>query len=91
MQLNWIDITGWLNCVLLTLAVVPQIIKTIKTKITSGISIWVYVLIFLGNIDALIYATLIEQVPLQIKYVFGAVMALFYILVYFEYKGAINE
>lgn len=91
MQLNWIDITGWLNCILLSVAVIPQIIKTIKTKITNGISIWVYVLIFIGNVDALIYATLIQQASLQIKYIFGLLMALFYILVYFKYKGVENE
>lgn len=80
-----IQITGWLNMLLFSIVTWPQIYKTLKTKTTSGVSISVYYILVLANIDALIYALLINQPPLLFKYVFGLVTSLIYIWVYFKY------
>jgi uncharacterized protein with PQ loop repeat len=81
-----INITGWLNMILFSIVVVPQIIKTIKTKKIDGVSIGVYFLLVIANIDAFVYATLIQQIPLQVKYIFGLLTSLLYIFIYFKHK-----
>ena len=59
---------GWTATALFTLCYIPQIIKTTKTKTVEGLSFWLLLLQFIGNIIALWYATLIHQSPLQVKY-----------------------
>lgn len=80
-----IEITGWLNMLLFSVVTWPQIYKTIKTKTVSGVSISVYYILIVANIDALIYALLINQPPLMVKYIFGLATALIYIYVYSKY------
>jgi len=60
---------GWTATFLFTVCYIPQIIKTLKTNSTEGLSFWLLFIQFLANIVALWYATLILQPPLQIKYV----------------------
>lgn len=59
---------GWLATILFTACYVPQIVKTIRTKNLSGVSIWLFVIQFMANIVALAYASMIHQAPLQVKY-----------------------
>lgn len=80
-----IEITGWLNMLLFSIVTWPQIYKTLKTKTTAGVSIPVYYILVIANIDALIYALLINQPPLMVKYIFGLFTALIYIYVYYKY------
>lgn len=81
-----ISITGWLNMLILSLITFPQIWKTVKTKSVAGVSIWVYYLLLVGNIDALIYAVLISQPPLILKYLLGLSTASIYVYLYHKYK-----
>lgn len=79
-------LTGWANMLLFSLVALPQIIKTIRTKKVEGVSISVYWIMLLANIDAGIYAFLINQPPLLVKYIFGFVSALIYLLVFYKHK-----
>ncbi len=81
-----INILGWGNMLLFSIVAIPQIIKTIKTKVVDGISIWMYYLIVIANIDAWFYAFLINQPPLLAKYTFGLVTAFIYIYLYHKYN-----
>ena len=81
-----IQFTGWVNMLLFSLVTFPQIIKTLKTKKVDGVSIWVYYLLMIANIDAWFYAFLINQNPLLIKYTFGLLTSILYLLIYYKYK-----
>lgn len=80
-----INITGWLNMLLFSIVTWPQIIKTLKTKEVNGVSVSVYYILAVANIDALIYALLIKQNPLVAKYIIGLTTALIYLYVYYKY------
>ncbi len=62
--------------------VIPQIIKTLKTKTTEGISITLFIINLIANIIALIYALMIHQPPLIIKYTAAIVITMIYIIIY---------
>jgi len=64
-------ILGWTATILFSITYIPQIIKTIKTQSVEGLSFLLLLISFVANIIALIYATLIDQAPLQFKYVMG--------------------
>lgn len=77
------QILGYTATFLFSITYIPQIIKTIKTKSIEGLSFLFLFIPFIANIIALWYATLIKQVPLQIKYsialVFLSVCIYFYL------------
>lgn len=76
---------GWIATTLFSVAMFPQIIKTLRRKSTDGVSIWLFIIFFIANIIALIYALLIIQTPLIIKYILGIVESTFYIIVFAVY------
>ena len=73
---------GWIATFLFTVCYIPQIIKTSKTKTVEGLSFWLLLLQFIGNIVALCYATLIHQSPLQTKYALALVFLAICIVMY---------
>jgi len=79
------QILGWTATTLFSVALVPQIIKTLRRKSTEGVSIWLFIIFFVANIIALIYALLIIQPPLIIKYILGILESVFYIIVFAIY------
>jgi len=83
MQLT--QLLGWTATILFSVALVPQIVKTLKRKSTEGVSIWLFIIFFIANIIALIYALLIIQPPLVIKYILGILESVFYIVVFAIY------
>ena len=78
---------GWIATVLFSIMLVPQIIKTVRTKDTSGVSLFLFVIYLVANVIALIYALLISQSPLIIKYVIGIITAIIYLVVFFYYSN----
>jgi len=79
------QIFGWIATFLFSIMLIPQIIKTIKTKNTSGVSLLLFFIYLIANIIALIYALLISQPPLILKYAIAIVIAAFYICIFFIY------
>jgi uncharacterized protein with PQ loop repeat len=80
------EILGWIATVLFSIMLIPQIMKTIEVKHVDGVSFSLFVLALVANIIALIYAYLICQPPLIIKYTIGAVISLLYLFIYFKYR-----
>ncbi len=76
---------GWIATALFSLAIIFQIEKTIRTKVTDGVSAMLFIINLVGNIVALIYATMIFQPPLQIKYIIGIIVSTIGIIVYLIY------
>lgn len=81
------QILGWTATIIFSVMLLPQIIKTIKTKDVSGVSLPMFILYLIGNFVAITYATLIVQTPLQIKYSFAIIVTSIYIYTYYRYKG----
>ena len=85
MAVDIAQVLGWIATILFSIMMVPQMIKTIRTKNTEGVSLLLFVIYLIANFIALVYAFLIEQVPLIIKYELGIFTTIFYIPLYFGY------
>lgn len=57
---------GYVAAILSTSAFFPQTIKTIRTKDTSGISFWMYLLFVIGIMLWFYYGILLESKPMII-------------------------
>ncbi len=79
------QILGWIATFLFSIMIIPQMIKTLKSKDTSGVSLFLFVIFLLANMIALIYAVLIAQSPLVIKYTIAIITTLIYIGIYVFY------
>ena len=82
------DITqllGWTATILFSIMLIPQIFKTIKSKEIKGVSLLLFITYLIANIIALIYAYLIAEQPLIIKYFIGIITAEIYIIVFIWY------
>lgn len=62
-------------------------IKTIKLKDTSGVSLLLFIIYFVANIIALVYAFLIYQLPLMIKYIIALLTTIIYLGLYWIYHN----
>ena len=79
------QILGWTATILFSVMIIPQIIKTIKSRDTKGVSLLLFIIYLVANIIAIIYALLINQYPLIIKYSIAIVTTVFYIGIFFYY------
>ena len=79
------QILGWISTFLFSIMIIPQMIKTIKRKDTSGVSLMLFVIFLIANVIALTYAFMINQFPLIIKYVIAIITTIVYIGLYFYY------
>lgn len=69
-----IDIIGYIGAVFISIAFLPQTIKLIKTKNTKGLSLMSYSIYQVGLISFIIYASLINNIPLLVANAFGTVI-----------------
>ena len=79
------QILGWIATILFSTMIIPQMIKTIKSKSTDGVSLMLFVIYLTANIVALFYALLIDQAPLMIKYSIGITTSVIYIGLFLFY------
>jgi MtN3 and saliva related transmembrane protein len=63
--MNNIEFFGYLAATLTTIAFIPQAWKTIKTKRTKDISIYMYILLNVGIMCWLVYGVMIESKPIM--------------------------
>jgi len=82
---------GWIATILFSVMLFPQIIKTIKSKSTKGVSLLLFVTYLVANIIALVYAFLISQPPLQVKYSIAIATSILYLSVFFYYSFTSKE
>ncbi|MDZ4221406.1 MAG: PQ-loop repeat-containing protein [Patescibacteria group bacterium] len=85
MNFDLAQILGWIATVLFSVMLIPQMVKTIKVKDTSGVSLFLFVIYLVANIIALAYAMLIDQSPLIIKYSIAIGTALAYLGIFAYY------
>lgn len=76
------QILGWIATFLFSIMIIPQMIRTVKSKDTSGVSLLMFIIFLIANIIALTYALLIYQPPLIIKYIIALVTTVIYLILY---------
>ena len=79
------QILGWIATFLFSIMIIPQMIKTIKLRDTSGVSLFLFIIFLVANIIALIYAFMISQPPLIIKYILAIMTTVAYIAIFLFY------
>ncbi len=85
MNLDIAQILGWIATLLFSIMLIPQMIKTLKEKDTSGVSLFLFLIYLVANVIALSYALLIEQKPLIIKYSIAIVTTVTYLFIFGYY------
>ena len=75
------QVLGWIATVIFSFMLVPQIVKTVRTRSLEGVSIGTHGMYLLGNVVAIVYAGMIFQWPLIIKYALAIVSALVFFVV----------
>ena len=66
MEFNTIDIIGYVATALIAISSLPQVIKTITTKNTKGISLLMFLLLFVGNSMWFAYGIALKNLPMII-------------------------
>ena len=76
--MNWITIIGFAAAFCTTVSFLPQAIKTIRTKDTSGISLYMYLLFAVGTMLWLLFGIFSHNQPVitanAITFAFAAVI-----------------
>jgi len=72
----WIDLFGYVAGILVVISLLPQAIKSWKTKKTRDISLLRYIIYVSGLILWIIYAALIRNYPVGLMNTVGLILAL---------------
>ena len=72
------DLVGYIAAFLTTISFLPQAIKTIKTRDTSGISLWMYSLFVVGVASWLAYGILLNNPIIIIANIITLILNLSY-------------
>ncbi len=84
--MNYSTLIGYMAAFCTTVSFLPQAIKTIKTKDTSGISLTMYSIFALGTLFWLIYGTLNHDFPVATANAITFVFALIILIYKIKYK-----
>ena len=74
--MHWITIIGLLAAACTTIAFLPQVIKTVKTKKTNDISLLMYVILTTGILLWVVYGLLTIDLPIILANSITFVLAL---------------
>jgi MtN3 and saliva related transmembrane protein len=74
--MHWITIIGLLAAACTTIAFLPQVIKTVKTKETKDISLLMYVILTTGILLWVVYGLLTIDLPIILANSITFVLAL---------------
>lgn len=80
-----IDILGYIAGIIVVISLLPQAVKSWKTKSTKDISLWRYIIYSLGLILWIIYAVIIKNGPVALMNGLGLVLALFILYLKIEH------
>jgi MtN3 and saliva related transmembrane protein len=84
--MNYIDIIGFMAAFGTTISFLPQAIRTIKTRDTSGISLYMYTLFTCGTVLWLVYGILTPSIPVAIANAITAIFASIILIYKIRYK-----
>ena len=80
--MEFTQLLGWTATFLFSIMIIPQMVRTVRSKDTSGVSLLMFIIFLIANIIALTYAFLIDQFPLIIKYIIALVTTMIYLTLY---------
>lgn len=83
--MNWIYVTGLLAAVLTSTSFLPQALKTIRTKDTSSISLFMYILFTFGTLMWFIYGIATNNFPVWLANGFTLILAS--VILYYKIKN----
>ena len=78
--MHWITIIGLLAAMCTTIAFLPQVIKTVKTKKTNDISLLMYIILTTGILLWVIYGLLTIDLPIILANSITFVLALIVVM-----------
>ena len=84
--MNFITILGLLAATCTTASFIPQAIKTIQTKDTSGISLGMYSLFAFGTLTWLVYGIFSSNIPVSLANSITLVFSLIILFYKVKYK-----
>ena len=70
-----VEYLGYVAAFLTTVSFLPQVIKTVKTKDTSGISLYMYFFFVIGLVLWFYYGYLLDEMPIMVANLFTGIMA----------------
>ncbi|MEK7637486.1 MAG: SemiSWEET transporter [Patescibacteria group bacterium] len=80
-----IDILGYIAGMLVVISLVPQVVKSWKTKSTKDISLLRYIIYIVGLILWIIYAIIISNGPVAVMNGIGLLLALIILVLKLRY------
>ncbi|MCK5332709.1 hypothetical protein KAJ41_02495 [Candidatus Parcubacteria bacterium] len=81
-----IDILGYFAGVLIVMSLLPQTVKSWRTKSTRDLSVWRYIIYVVGLILWIVYALLIDNGPVAIMNGIGLILATIILYLKIKYK-----
>jgi MtN3 and saliva related transmembrane protein len=85
-DLNFVTIIGYLAAFGTTASFLPQALKTIETKDTSGISLPMYILFTVGTLFWLIYGIMSPSLPVAVANAITLIFASTILVYKIKYK-----
>ncbi len=86
-QINAIEIVGLIAATLTTIAYVPQVIKTWKTKDVSTLSLTMYIVMFLGVSMWFTYGVLLKSIAIVLANIVTGILTFTLIFLKLKYRG----
>ena len=80
------EVIGLVAAVFTTASFLPQVFKTYKTKDTSGLSLAMYIIFFIGVLLWLIYGIWIESLSIILANIITAILTLYLLVMKIKYK-----
>ncbi|HEY0355598.1 MAG TPA: SemiSWEET transporter [Flavisolibacter sp.] len=84
--MDWITIVGYMAACATTISFIPQALKTIQTRDTSGISLGMYVVFTIGVLLWLVYGIFSNNFPIIAANVITLGLALTILVYKIKYK-----
>ncbi|MBU1037130.1 hypothetical protein KKF32_03775 [Patescibacteria group bacterium] len=84
--MDYIDTLGYIAGILVVISLLPQLIKSWKTKSTTNISLWRYIIYIIGLILWIIYAVIIKNNPVALMNFVGLIIAISILYLKIRYK-----
>ncbi len=84
--MNSIDLLGYAAGILVVISLLPQTVKSWKTKSTRDLSLWRYIIYCVGLILWITYAVIINNGPVAVMNSIGLVLALSILYLKVRYK-----
>jgi MtN3 and saliva related transmembrane protein len=84
--IDFYEIIGLVAAILTTASFLPQVFKTYKTKDTSGLSLTMYIVFFIGVVLWSVYGIYIDSLSVTLANSITAILAFYLICLKLKYK-----